>query len=39
MISKRSPRGIHRVGNLIKLISEEMRVQIEGHRRRLVAQH
>jgi hypothetical protein len=39
MILKRCSRGVHRVGDLIKLIGHQVPVQIEGHRGGLVAEH
>ena len=32
-------RRVHRVGDLVELVVEEMAVQVQGHRRRLVAEH
>jgi hypothetical protein len=37
MILNRAARSVHRVGHLIKLVGEEVAVQIERHRRGLVS--
>ena len=39
MILKRATRRVHRIGDLIKLVGDQVSVQIEGHRRGLVAEH